>query len=475
MRRAACLVAALASCAPAMPVANVRRVELPASYAAAGAGPSVAAIPWQTFFSDPELTALIGEALDGNFDLQLAVQRIETARAGILELSGARLPQLSAVAEAGIRKYSRYTVDGAGNVGTDIAPGEATPTHVPDLFVGVQASWEPDLWRRLGNAQGAARARYLATVEARSLVISTLIADVATDYYSLAALDETTRVLTQTIAQQSQALDMMRVEKDAGRTNELAVRQFAAQLAATRALAEHVQLETRDLELDLDVLLGRPDGAIPRSASALALPVPPLAAGVPSDLLRNRPDIRAAELDVEAARFDLAAARAAFYPRLRLSADLGYEAFDPRFLLKTPASLAYSLVAGLAAPLVNRRGIEAAFRTASAAQITALVSYQRVVLHSFAEVASALSHLQHGATIVEEQQRRKVALEDSVNAANELFQAGKATYLDVLLSQQQTLQAELDLIAALRDLQIAKVRLYKTLGGGGTTLARDMH
>lgn len=473
--RAALVVAALASCAPALPAANVRQVALPASYGAADAGPSIAAVPWQTFFSDGQLSALIDEALAGNLDLQLAVQRIEIARAGVHELSGARLPQLSAVAEAGIRKYSRYTVDGAGTIGTEIAPGQATPTHVPDLFVGVQASWEPDLWRRLSNAHGAARARFLASVEARTLVVSTLIADVATDYYSLAALDETTRVLTQTIAQQSQALDMMRAQKDAGRTNELAVRQFAAQLAATRALAEQVQLETRDLELELAVLLGRPGGAIPRSPEALALPVPPLAAGVPSDLLRNRPDIRAAELDVQAARLDLAAARAAFYPRLRLSADAGYEAFNPRFLLETPASLAYSLVAGLAAPLVNRRGIEAAFRTANAAQITAMVAYQRVVLHSFAEVASAQSHVQRAAAIVDAQQQRKHALEDSVDAANELFQAGKATYLDVLLSQQQTLQAELDLIAALRDQQIAKVRLYKSLGGGGTTLAHDMH
>ena len=464
--RALWLSAALASCAPATPDLRVRQVQLPAAYERAAPGRSISSTDWTAFFADDHLNALIGEALRGNLDLQLAVQRIEVARAGILEIAGARLPQLSGVAGASVRKYARYTVDGAGNAGTDIAPGQPVPTHVPDLFLGLQASWEPDLWRRLGSAQGAARARYLATIEAHHLVVTNLIGDVATAYFSLVALDDTARILAETIAQQAQALDMMRVQKDAGRTNELAVRQFAAQLAGTRALAERVQTETRDLELQLGVLLGRAQGPIARTPDALSRPVPALAAGLPSELLRDRPDIREAELEVHAARLDVAAARAAFYPHLRLSADLGYEAFDPRFLLRTPASLAYSLAGGLISPLVNRRGIEAAFRTATAAQVSAMVRYQSVVLRSFADAASALSTLQHAAAIVDQQQARQDALADSVAAATELFRAGKATYLEVLLAQQQSLQAELDLNDARRDQLLAKVRLYKALGGG---------
>jgi NodT family efflux transporter outer membrane factor (OMF) lipoprotein len=462
----AVLVAALASCAPAMPEVHVKQVALPSAFDGAAAGHSIASIDWTAFFADSHLNALIGEALHGNFDVQLALQRIELARANLLQLSGGRLPQVSLAAGAGMRKYARYTVDGAGNVGTEIAPGEPIPTHVPDLYLGVQASWEPDLWHRVSSAKGAARVRVLATVEAHHLVITNLIADVATTYYSLVALDETARVLAETIAHQSQALDIMRVEKQAGRTNELAVDQFAAQLAGTRALAEHAQAETRGLELELSVLLGRAQATIERDPAALSQPVPPLAAGVPSDLLRRRPDIREAELEVRAARLDVAAARAAFYPHLSISADLGYEAFDPRFLFRTPASLAYSLVGGLVSPLINRRGIEAAFRTATAAQVSAMVTYQSVVLRGFADAASALSNLQHAAAIVDEQQQKKAALADSVAAANDLFEAGKATYLDVLLAQQQTLQADLELIAARRDQQIAKVRLYKAVGGG---------
>jgi NodT family efflux transporter outer membrane factor (OMF) lipoprotein len=460
------LLIALASCAPAMPDVKVDKIALPATFGGRAAGKSIAAIDWATFFGDDHLNALVTEALHGNFDLQLAVQRIELARAGITRVSGERLPQLALAAGAGVQKYARYTVDGAGNVGTDIAPGRPIPSVVPDLYVGLQASWEPDLWRRLGRAEGAARLRYLASIEAHRLVTTSLISDVATAYFTLAALDSTAGVLDQTVAHQTQALEMMQIEKQAGRTNALAVSQFEAELASTRALASHVQAETRDLELQLSYLLGRAPSPIARSADALARPLPPLAAGVPSDLLRARPDVREAELEVQAAKLDVAAARGAFYPRLRISAELGYDAFDPRFLFRTPASLAYSLVGGLVAPLINRRGIEAAFHTATATQVSAMVTYQSVVLRSFVDAASALSTVQHAAEIVGQQQKKQEALADSVEAASELFRAGKATYLEVLLAQQQTLQAELELITARRDQQIAKVRLYRALGGG---------
>jgi NodT family efflux transporter outer membrane factor (OMF) lipoprotein len=457
---------ALASCAPALPDVKVTKVALPAAFDGNAAGTSIAAIDWATFFGDAHLNALVTEALHGNFDLQLAVQRIEIARAGITRVSGERLPQLALAAGAGVQKYARYTVDGAGNVGTDIAPGRPVPSVVPDLYVGLQASWEPDLWRRLGHAEGAARMRYLASVEAHRLVTTNIIADIATAYFTLAALDDTAGVLAQTLAHQTQALEMMQVEKQAGRTNALAVSQFEAEVATTRALAAHVEAETRDLELQISYLLGRAPAPIERSPDALSRPLPPLAAGVPSDLLRARPDVREAELEVQAAKLDVKAARGAFYPHLRISADLGYEAFDPRFLFKTPASLAYSLVGGIVAPLINRRGIEAAFRTATATQVSAMVTYQSVVLRSFVDAASALSTVQRASEIVAQQQAKQTALADSVEAASELFRAGKATYLEVLLAQQQTLQAQLELITARRDQQIAKVRLYRALGGG---------
>ncbi len=349
------------------------------------------------------------------------------------------------------------------------------PTNLPDLGFGLEASWEPDLWGRLGHLQGAARARYLATIEGSHLVIANLVADVAAAYFELIALDRVQQIVTTTIARQSEQLELMRVEKQAGRTNELAVEQFAAQLASTRALGATTLQQAREVEHRIDLLLGRLPRPIARSQDALERDVPPgFAAGIPSALLRNRPDLRAAELEVQAAHLDVSAARAAFYPRLDISASLGYDAFDPRFLLTTPESLVYGLAAGLVAPLVNRRGIEAAFATARAAQIEAMYRYQGTVLKAFLEVATGLSAIEQAGAVVAQQRAKLAALADAVDAASALFHAGKATYLEVLVAQQNSLDAELELTAALRDQHLATVGLYKALGGGwqGTVVPR---
>ncbi|NVB80082.1 MAG: efflux transporter outer membrane subunit [Kofleriaceae bacterium] len=459
-------VALASACAPSTSV-TVREVPLPAAYDGVTAGDSIATLDWSAYFADDNLNILVRDALAGNLDLQAELQRIEIARASVQRATGARLPQLSLALGAALHKYGRYTMDGAGNAATEITPGRRVPTHLPDLLVGVQASWEADLWGRLGNLQGAARTRYLASIEGTNLVITNLVADIATAYYQLVALDRMQEVLTETTARQTEALEMMRLEKQAGRTNELAVQQFEAELAGTRALMAATRDQANALENQLNLLAGRTPRRIARTQAALDREVAAtVATGVPSDLLRNRPDIRAAELAVAATRFDLHAARAAFYPRLTISANLGYQAFDPRFLLDTPQSIAYGVVAGLVAPLVNRSGIRAAFAAAKATQVEAMIRYQGVVLRGFVEVATDLFRLQRGAEIVEQQRRKKAATTTAVAAADALFRAGKATYLDVLVAQQGTLESELELITALRDQHVASVHLYKALGGG---------
>lgn len=461
------LAASLGACAPTANVARVREQPLPSRYEGAEAGENIASLDWRTFFADDNLNALIGEALAGNFDLQIALQRIDIARASVRRTSGERLPQLAAVATAGIRKYGLYTMDGAGNAATEITSGRGVPEHLPDFFVGLQASWEPDLWGRLRNLHGAARAQYLASIEGAKLVVTQMVSEIASSYFALVALDHVHDILTQTIARQTQAVEIMRLEKQAGRTNELAVQQFEAQLAGASALNAETEQRIREVENQINVLVGRMPQPVSRTSDVLDRPVAKtLATGVPSELLRNRPDIRQAELQLEATRFDVTAARAAFYPRLTISASLGYQAFDPRFLIETPASITYGLVGGLIAPLVNRRGIEAAFATAQATQIQAMYGYQRAVVTSFAEVATGLHTLAQAALIVEQYKRKRDAAAGTVDTADALFRAGKATYLDVLLAQQSTLDAELELIGALRDQHVATIHLYRALGGG---------
>lgn len=468
MRRArVAVLAAMTACAPATRAPQVREVALPAAFAGAPSGASAAAIDRRAFFADPDLNALIDEALAHNHDLQLALSRIEIARAEASRRSGARLPQLGVAASASLRRFGDYTMDGAGNAATMIRPDERVPEHYPELFVGLQASWEPDLWGRLAKLHGAARARYLATVEGAHLVTASLVADLAVAYFQLLATDDLAAITEAAIAQQARALALMDVEKQAGRTTELAVQQFTAELASTRALRASILRDRRALEIQITTLVGRLPSDVARTPGLLRREVPrALATGVPSDLLRARPDLRAAELEVEASRYDVGAARRAFYPRITITAHLGYQAFDPRVLFSTPASIAYGLLGGLVAPLVNRANLRAELAIADARQRAAMVRYQQVVLRAFADVATQLDAMGRLAEVTDQQREKLAALEGAIASATALFDAGKATYLDVLVAQQRTLDGRLDLVRALRDQHVARVRLFKALGGG---------
>lgn len=470
MRTTSLLLAALmalSGCGSLDTSAKVPEVKLPAAYDGSAPGQPIAAMNWKDYFADEHLNGLITAALKGNFDLFMALQRIEIARASIKQTTGALFPQVSLGVGAGGRKFGLYTMDGAGNATTEMTPGKLVPVHLPDFSIGLQASWEVDVWGKLRNLRGTARAQYLATIEGTNLIITNLVADIAVAYFELIAFDHTQKVLGQAIESQANMLELMRAQKEAGRTNELATKQFEAQVVSTKALLAESLLRSRQLENQINLLLGRVPQPIPRSKDRLFREVATtVAAGVPSDLLRNRPDIREAEHQVEAAKFDVAAARAAFFPSLNLSASVGFQAFDPRYLFITPESLVYSLAGGILAPLVNRSEIEAQFDTAKAMQVQALYNYQSVILRSFVEVANGLIALERTSEIVEQKKLQKTAVSQTVEAADALFRAGKASYLEVLVAQQNTLNAELELIDRSKERQIAAVQLYRALGGG---------
>jgi multidrug efflux system outer membrane protein len=448
------------ACAPSRK-ANVREVKLPDAFGSAAGQASSAPIPWNEYFSDPQLVELVTLAVKHNYDMLIALQRIEVARAGVRQATGEYVPQVGLSAGVGIRKFGLYTMDGAGNAATEITPGQTVPVHLPNFHLGLQASWEINLAGRLRHLKEAAKARYLATVEGANLVITSLVADVAVAYYELAA------VVRQTLVRQETALEAMRVQKAAGITNELAVQQFAGQLADTRALQAKLEQQARTIENQLNLLVGRLPQSIGRPADALTREVeePPML-GVPSDLLRNRPDVRAAEHRMHAAGWDVKAARAAFYPSIRITSGIGYEAFNPRFLFPTPASIAYSVAGGLVAPLVDRRGITAQFETASALQVQAMYEYQSTILHGFVDVASSLVTVEQIDAVVEHRTAQLDALGETIATADLLFAAGQASYLEVLTAQQNALAAELKLIEALKIQRLSRLLLYKALGGG---------
>jgi len=462
----ACIIP-LAACAPVMPPLAIKGRQLPQGFAhTAAPGPSTAQMPWREYFHDPRLVALIDEGLQANTDLAMALHRIERTRATLTQATGALFPKLDAALGVGVRKFGLYTMDGAGNATTDITPGQLVPVNLGDFALGFQASWEADLWGKLGNQRDAAQAQVLASREMAHVVQSSLVADIANAWFDLQSLDRVRDVLAQTVVRQADALKTVRLQKEAGRASELAVQQFEAQLAETRALEVETLQQTRVVEAGLNVLVGRFPQPIERAGELSFEPLPTVSAGLPSELLQHRPDVRQAELEVQATQCELAAARAAFFPSVNLSAGVGLQAFNPAYLVRLPESLIYSLAGGLVGPLVNRSGIEAHFQGATAAQLEAMYGYQKVVLTAFAEASTSLSALKATDEFVGHRRAQRLALDRSIETAELLFRAGKASYLEVLTAQQSALRAELDLVEAWRRQRLASVAVYKALGGG---------
>jgi outer membrane protein TolC len=192
----------------------------------------------------------------------------------------------------------------------------------------------------------------------------------------------------------------------------------------------------------------------------------PIEVGVPSALLRNRPDLRAAELRLEASKYDVEVARAAFYPSFNIAANVGLQAFNPRYLLDVPESITYGLSGSLLAPLVNRAAIEADFAGANALQLEALYEYQKTILMAYFDVANSLTKGTTSRAVLELKRQQTQTSELAVAASDALYRAGKASYLEVLLAQQRRLDAQLQLVDAARAVRQAQVGTYLALGGG---------
>lgn len=429
--------------------------------------PTMAGIPWQSWIEDPALRDLIAGALRDNPDLAIAAQRIVIARAGVSRAGGALLPQVTAVGAAAVTKPGRYTAEGAGNATTDLMPGKAVPTVLPDFGLGLAASWEIDLWGKLRNARDGAAAQFQASEAARDLVRTAIVGELAAAYTELVALDHADAILAQSLERQREAAEVLRLHKAAGRANELAIQQFAAQLAATEALRRDTAREATQWEARLNVLAGRFPQPVARDKASLFAALPDeVSAGVPSDLLAHRPDLREAEALVRAARCDLHAARAAFFPSATLTAGLGQQAYNPLYLLHTPESLAFSLAGNLLAPILNRRGLDAQFEVAKASLVQALLVYQRTVLSAVGEVTAGLSNLRGLNDVLAQRKAQQAALVRATEAADLLFRAGKATYLELLMARQASLEAELELVSAWKRGRLAQLQLFRALGGG---------
>ncbi|MET0393637.1 MAG: TolC family protein [Chitinophagaceae bacterium] len=461
------LCAAATGCKVPAITATGRSGPVPPSFGNSQDTTNLSSIRWKDFFTDPDLQNLVDTALKNNQELLITLQEIEIARNDIRFRHASLLPTIGLRAGAGVEKVGRYTSQGAGDASTEIKPSKEMPDPLMDYNVAAVANWEADIWKKLHNAKQAAVTRYLATSEGKNFVLTNLVAEVANSYYELLALDNELAIVKQNIGLQKNALDIVKVQKDAARATELGVQKFQAEVLKSQSLEFGIMQQIKETENRINFLLARYPQDIPRSQdSFLNMALPAVQAGIPAQLLANRPDIRQAELELEAAKLDVKVARAEFYPSLGISAAVGFQAFKPSYLVKFPESLLYSLAGDLAGPLINRNAIKAAFSSANARQLQALYAYERTVLNAYLEVATQLSNIGNLDKSYGLKSQQVDALTRSIDISNDLFRSARVDYFEVLMTQRDALEAKLELIETKKQQLNAVVNVYRNLGGG---------
>lgn len=460
-----------AGCVPSLSKNPPRPVNtgVPPSYSAAGGGivpvsmetSSSGEMEWSDFFTDPDLNVLIQTALRNNQELNVRLQEIIIAQARVLEKRGEYLPKVDAVVGAGIEKVGEFTSQGASDKATGLA------TNLQNYVFGFVASWEVDIWRKMRNAADAANHRYLSSMEGRNYMVTSLVSEIANSYYELLALDNQLEVLKRNIEIQKDALEVVKVQQQAAQTTLLAVQRFEAEVLKNRSRLFELEQRRIETENRINFLVGRFPQPVARHAEIFEQPLPNMiSAGVPSQLLDNRPDLRAAAQDLTATDLDFKAAKAGFYPRLSVQAGVGYTAFNLHHLVMTPESLAYNAAANMATPVLNRRAIKAEYFAANAEQIRAVFNYERTILKAVTEVANLLNMMKNLQQSYDLQSQQVNILEQAIDVSAVLFQSARADYMEVLLTRRDALDAEMELIETKRQQLRAMVDVYQALGGG---------
>lgn len=460
-----CISLVFKGCAPAL-LQKTENNSVPESYHDVQETTNTAQVSWTEFFTDTNLIALIDTALQNNQELNITLQEIIIAGNEVRARKGEYLPFVKLKTAAGAEKVGEFTRQGAVEENLDIKPGEEFPETLQDYLISANVSWEVDIWKKLRNAKKAAALKYLSTIEGKNFMVTKLIAEIASSYYELMALDNMLAAVKKYIEIQKNALEIVKLQKLAAKATELAVRKFEAEVLKNQSYQYTIEQKITVTENKINFLVGRFPQPVQRNSQGYNDLVPDtIHAGLPSQLLTNRPDIKQAELELAAAKLDVKVARARFYPSLDITAGVGYQAFEPKYLIR-PESMLYNLAGDLTVPLINRLALKAAYYNANAQQIQAVYNYERSVLNAYTEVVNKLSNISNLKKNYTLKAKEVEKLTQSITLADKLFKSARADYLEVLMTQRDALQAKMELIET-KVLQMnAMVSLYQALGGG---------
>ncbi len=446
----------LAACAVTPEPLAERPSPVPGSYVRAATPTATVDAPgWRDYFADPELRALIGQALAHNRDLHAAIARVEEARALYGIQRADRFPSVSAQAEGG-----RSRTPG------DLSPGgQAQVGSRYEVALGL-ASWEIDFWGRVRSLETAALENYLASYAAQRAFAVSLVAEVAHGWLLQREYDQRIALAQRSVSTRQESLRIYRRRVEVGSSSRFELAQVEALLVQAQALLVQLEQQRESNGHALALLVGSPVELTPRTdvldGRVALYPIEP---GLPSDLLTNRPDIAAAEHRLRSAQANVAAARAAFFPRIGLTGALGIASDELDGLFES-GNRAWRFLPTLSLPIFDAGRLRNNRDLAETRSVLAVFDYEKTIQAAFRDVSDALGARHWLTRQLEVRQQAERTQRERARLAQLRYDAGATGYLDVLDAQRELLQAEQDLVSTQRQLLASQVSLYAALGGG---------
>ena len=420
---------------------------------------------------DTLLLQLIDSVLIRSNDIKIGFLEVAMLKADFGYQRGLRKPVVNGIIQPSMRRFGKYTMDAVGNYdtqfSTNITKEQIIPENLPDLQIGLQSSWEMDIWGKLAKRKKASALRYLASESGQQWLITSIVAEVASSYGQLIALDKEMDILKSNIEIQRKAFELVQVQKEAGAVNESAVQQLEAQWLNSRAQEGDVLQQIISLENEIRLFLNKPNAPIKRSKFPFQCALDSsLFARVKIDQLENRPDIRQAKLNLMAAFETKESAVLALKPSVVLSGILGVQGFQPAYLFQLPASMAYQLIGGITSPWLNRSALTADILRSESHWKSQDLAYQNALVKGYLEWDTQVKSLAYLQKQQQLKQREVLLTKGAINTVGTLFLTANASYLEVLTAQQNALRSELELLEISRNQWMRAISLYRVLGGG---------
>lgn len=416
---------------------------------------SLANVSWDKIFTDPLLQGYISKGLQNNLDIRIAMQNIVAAQATMKQGKAGYFPSLSVGTDWTHQELSKNSQFGA------FLADRSTNQYQ----LSGNLSWEADIWGKIRSNKRATNAAYLQTTAVNQAIKTQLIANIATVYYQLLSVDAQIKVAEETLINRDKSVETIIALKKAGNVTEVGVKQTEAQKYATQIIIADLKNNIIILENTMSILLGESSGKIERNTFESQSMQPEITLGVPASLLRNRPDVIAAEYNL-ITNFEMTnVAKSGFYPTLKVTASGGLQSIDLKEWFSANSIFA-NVISGLTQPIFNQRQVKTKFEIAKANQEKAYLQFEQSLLTAGKEVSDALAQYNNETYKITIRTKQADALKKASRYSDELLTYGLANYLEVLTSKNDALNAELSLVDNKFQQYKAVIQLYKALGGG---------